>query len=82
MDKQAELIQLMGKMLTAIQTPIAHSYNYAELLQQEIHKDELDLQQVNGDLDKIMVNLHRVLIYLEDLTTEYELVKSQAIDDM
>ena len=76
MDKQSAIMDLMDRIFTAVETPIAHSFGYAELIQHELQNDDADLAQVDDDLDRIKVNLDRVLLYLQDFAEEYENLKS------
>lgn len=75
MTQHEALIELMDKLLMTIQTPIAHAYGYTELLQHEIHKDEMDIKQVDGDIDKIKIYLSRVLTEVEGIVEDYEHLK-------
>lgn len=72
MDKADALSNLLERLLTAIETPIAHSYGYIELLQHDLHKDEVVLQNINEDVEKIKVHLNRIMLYLEDFSEEYD----------
>ena len=72
MDKDATLRNLLERVFTAVETPIAHSYGYIELLQHALSKENIDLEQADQDMERIRVNLERVLLYLEDFLEEYE----------
>ncbi len=72
MDKSAELQALLDKLLVSIQSPIAHAYGYAELAQHELNNPDSDMARVDGDVNRIKVNLSRVLVYLQDFQEEYE----------
>jgi hypothetical protein len=44
MDKHNTLAQLIDKMIIVVQTPITHSYSLAELVQDELQNEDIDLQ--------------------------------------
>jgi|GEM_PF-3338498 len=75
MDNSKEIQELLDKLFTTLQSPIAHAYGYAELAQHELRQPDGDLEQVDGDVRRVMVNLSRVLIYLQDFSEEYEQLK-------